>query len=349
VVHLGAIVLPSISSWDLLGFELHFLEVVGSHQAEPALIVYATPGQAVSIGRYHLYSGAAEHDGIIATRRLTGGRAVAGGKGWINLALVVPQRGSLLPQRDTNLKPDQVMNRYARGLLAALRSLGLECFYPGRDAITVGGREIAMCTFETDASGALLFEASIAVTHGMEELPHYLDRLDRGGTVPSVVHGPATSTTLARELGRDIGFIEVASAILKGHAEAFGGAKERELTGAESVYAVQRGKELQSIHWLRRVADKSEYNRSGRSVAQLGQIETWLGVSTENRIDRSMLSGDFIANSPGVAELEAALEGQPHDLVTISSAATRVFSGGRNYILGLGDLSNLVRLIASAR
>ena len=346
---LDAIVIPSISTWDLLGLELHLLEAIAANLSDPALIVYSTPGRAVSIGRYHLYGGAPEHSGIAATRRLTGGRAVGAGHGWLGIALVAPSWRALLPERDANIKPDQVMNRHVRGLLAGLRALGLECFYPGRDAITIERREIAMCTFDSDASGALLFEASIALSRGMEDLSHDLDRLDPAGTVPSAVHTPDTSITLARVLNRDVSFAEVARAIVRGHAEAFGNLHERELTADERARAAHGGKELQSIHWLRRAAEASEYNRSGRIAAQLGQITAWLGVSPDNRIERSMLSGDFVANSSGVAELEAALEGQTHDLVAVSNAVTRVFAGAGNFVLGLGELSNLVRLIANAQ
>lgn len=346
---LDAITIPSISSWDLLGLQLYFLEAVASRRAEPVLIIYTTTGRAVSIGRYHLYGGNPEHDGITAVRRLTGGRAIGAGEGWLNLSLILPHRAALLPERDAKLKPDQVMNRYARGLLAALRSAGLECFYPGRDAITFERREIAMCSFETDASGALLFEASIAVSRGMEELVRDLDHLDPTGTVPCAVHGPETSSTLMREMKREIPFEELSKAIVRGYSETLGATRERNLTDEEVAHAARVGKELQSIHWLRRVADPSKYNRTARVAAQLGQIEASLGVSEDNRILRLMLSGDFIANSPAIADLEAAIEGQGHDLIAISNAVTKVFAGDRNFILGLGELSNLVSLIANAQ
>ena len=346
---LEVIVRPAISPWDLLGLELHLLEAVAARRCAPVLVLYATPGCAVSIGRYHLYGGTPVHDNIVAMRRLTGGRAVGAGDGWLGLALVLPAWGALLPKRDANLKPEQVLNRYARGLLAGLRVLGLECFYPGRDAITIERREVAMCTFESDHSGALLFEASIAVNRGMEDLSRELDRLDPAGTVPSVVHSGDTSSTLKRELRREIGLAEVADAMVRGYREALGDVRERGLADDEIRRAAESGKALQSIHWLRRVADGSEYNRSNRMTAQLGQIEAWLGVSADNRIERLMLSGDLIGNSPGIALFEATLEGQSHDLLTVSNSVARVFSADGNFILGLGELSNLVRLVVDAR
>jgi lipoate-protein ligase A len=346
---LEAVVRPAISAWDVPGLELHLLEAVAAGRTPPVLVLYATTGPAVSLGRYHLYGGAPEHDGIGAMRRLTGGRAVGAGDGWLGLALVLPRWGALMPRRDADLKPEQVINRYARGLLAGLRALGLECFYPGRDAITIDRREVAMCTFETDNSGALLFEASIAVNRGMEDLNRDLDRLDPEGTVPSVVHSRETSSTLERELRREIGLAELADAIVRGYRAALGEVRERELAPEEIRHAIEGGKALQSIHWLRRVADPSEYNRSGRITAQLGQIEARLRVSADNRIERVMLSGDLIGNSLGIAVFEAALEGQNHDLIAVSNAVARVFSTEPNFILGLGELSNLVRLVVEAR
>jgi lipoate-protein ligase A len=349
VAALEAVALPSISTWELPGLELHLLEAVGARRASPVLMVYAIAGTVVSLGRYHLYDGASERGGVTAMRRLAGGRAVGAGDGWLGMALVLPEWGALLPEQDRRLKPDQVMNRYVRGLLAAMRVLGLECFYPGRDAITFQRREVAACTFEVDASGALLFEALIAVSRGMEELSRDLDRLDPDGTVPSAVHTTDTSTTMARELKRLPGFEEIAQAIIKGYGEVLGGVNARELAPEESAAGAERGRSLQSIHWLRRATGKSEYNRSKRLTAQLGQVEARLRVSADNRIERLMLCGDFLANSPAIAELEASLEGQSHDLVSISNAVTKTFSNGNNFILGLGDLSNLVRLIADAQ
>jgi len=349
VAALEAVVLQSISPWDLLGLELYFLDTVAARRTPPQLVIYSLAGRLVSIGRYHLFGGPPEREGTGAMRRLTGGRAVGGGDGWVGLALIAPSWSAMLPERDANLKPDQVMNRYARGVLAALRSLGLECFYPGRDAITIDRREVAMCSFESDASGALLFEVSLAADRGMEELSRDLDRLDAEGSVPSAVHGPDSSTTLRRELHRESAFSEIARALIAGFSQMFGNVRERELAAGQKLEGAHRGRELQSIHWLNRATSGSHYNRMGRVAGQLGQIEARLRISGDNRIERLLLSGDFIANSRAIGALEAALEGQPHDLPAVSRAVTKVFSANGNFILGAGELSNLVRLIANAQ
>jgi lipoate-protein ligase A len=344
VAVLDAIVLPSIAPLEIVALELHLLE----HRAAPTLLVYASPGRIVSLGRYHLYLGDPARGAIGAARRLTGGRALGAGDGWLSLALIAPRVGALLPDRDAALKPDQVMNRYVRGMLAALRALGADCFYPGRDAITFDRRELGACSFEVAPSGAMLFEATLALSRSMEELVHDIDRLDPEGGVNCPMYSPENATRLARALGRDIGFTEVARAILAGYGEMAGSIRERALQPEEHESATRRVAALSAARWLRSVADPQSFNRSNRIAAQLGAVEAQLEVADNFTIERLVLSGDFIANSAGVAQLEHELAGATLDLPSVTRAVMNTYGDGRNFILGLGALDNLIRLIAEA-
>ena len=345
---LDAIVIPAIAPLEIAGLELYLLEATAARQAAPALIVYASPGRMVSLGRYQLYCGDPVRSGIGAARRLTGGRAIGAGEGWLSLALVAPDKSLLLPERDAALKPDQVMNRYVRGLLNAMRALGIDCFYPGRDAITSQRRELGACSFEVNAGGAMLFEATIAVNRGMEELLHDLDRLDPGGSVHCPMYGPENAAKLVRELDRDIGFAELARAIVAGYAASFGAVRERALEPPERAQATRRAQALDATRWLRLGVEPESFNRSNRAAGQLGAVEARLEVADSFKIERLLLSGDFIANSPGIAELEHALAGQALNLASVARAVIDTYGDGRNFFLGLGELDNLVRLIAEA-
>ncbi|MGC1398828.1 lipoyl protein ligase domain-containing protein, partial [Candidatus Binatus sp.] len=125
MAELDVIFAPALAPDDLLGLELHLLDAVARRETAPVLLIYASPGRAISIGHYHLYGGPAERDGINVMRRLTGGRVVGAGQGWLGLALILPTRTALLKEDVTRLKPDQIMNRYARGLLSGMRALGV--------------------------------------------------------------------------------------------------------------------------------------------------------------------------------------------------------------------------------
>ncbi len=345
---LDVILAPELAPEGLLGLELHLLDAIAARETPPVLLIYASPGRRVSIGRYHLFRGPDERDGINVMRRLTGGRVVGAGQGWLSVALILPTRTALLKEEATRLKPEQIMNRYARGLLSGMRALGIDCFYPGRDAITFEQREIAMCTFETDASGAMLFEAAVARNRGMEELVHDLERVDHDGALSCPMYDAASATKVVRELARDVAFDELAEAIVTGYRSALGETRRRELTAVESAQAQHRGRALAASSWLHGQSAGRSPTLKNRIAAQLGVIEAAVALDAERTIESMRLSGDFIANSPAIAELESELKGRPLDLVSISQAVTRIFgrNDGSNFFLGAGELSNLVRLIA---
>jgi lipoate-protein ligase A len=352
VAALDAMFLPGIEPAFLLGLELDLMESAAAGRCPPALIVHCAPRPALALGRYHLYAGAPESRGIGILRRMTGGRAAGAGPGWIWIAIVAPDMAALVPEHGRAIAPAQVINRHVRGLLAALRGMGIDCSYPGRDAITSNRREIAMCSFECARSGAILFEAALAVERGMIEFVRELDCVEDARDVTCPPYDSDNATTVARELGRAPGFDEIAHAIAAGYASLAGGANPRELGADERAAAARRGAELGGSGWLRRERAAS-FNRTGRIASQLGSIQAHLEVDASGIIRHAILSGELIANSAGVAQLEHALEGLAFEPGTIESAVRDTFADGRNFILGLGApqacARSLARMIAQAQ
>jgi lipoate-protein ligase A len=346
---LDAVIAPSLDPWDLAGLELYWLDNVARRHIAPVLLIYTLAGRFISMGRYHLYDGASARGGVTPMRRLTGGRVVGAGDGWAGVAIIAPDRTALLPERDANLRPEQTINRYARGMLAALRALGCECFYPGRDAITFDKRELAMCSLETDAAGAMLFETALAVKRGMPDVVRDLERLDPAGTLSCPMYAADTAVTLAQAAARDIAFDDLAGAIARGYGESLGPVRMRPLEAGELAEASRRGRALRDAGFLRRDAREIGPTRSARMAAQLGAIEAHVSLSAAGTIERACLSGDFIANSPAIAALECELRGQPLVPDAVSQAVARTFGDGRNFILGIGELGNLTRLLAAAQ
>ncbi len=352
---LDVILAPAIAPDDLIGLELHLLDAIATRQTPPLLLIYASPGRSISIGRYHSFDGAPERGGVNVIRRLTGGRVVGAGDGWLGVALILPTRTALI-QRDTatvtKLKPEQIINRSARGILGGLRTLGIDCFYPGRDAITVEQREIAMCTFEIDASGAMIFEAAISQSRGMEELVHDLERIDPTSALSCRMYDAASATTVVRELAREVSFDAFAGAIASGYRSSLGETRRRELTAIESAQARRRGdlNRLDLSNRTHQAVAGGSLTLRNRIASQLGAIEAAIALNADGTIEAARLSGDFIANSPAIAKLESELRGRPLDLAAVSQAVAKTFGGidgdKTNFFLGAGELSNLVRLIA---
>jgi hypothetical protein len=342
---LDVVRLPQLRPLELLGLQLHALDAVRAGEAPPLLLLYQLPGKVISIGRYHLYGGPSSRGAVAVYRRLTGGRIINPGSGWMCCSLIIPSRAGLLPERDARLRPEQVMNRYARGAMAGLRAVGVDCFYPGRDAITCRQREIAMCTFEENGAGALLFELFIAVEDGLDSLPMEIDAFDPDGRLTCPMYTSETCTHLARELRREIGFGELAERLEAGYGAMFGGTRRRDRTAAETIAAHNQASAL--AHWLEHRNPEPALSMAGRLGIQLGTMEVWIAAAGE-RIQRIAFYGDFIADSAGLAGFEQNLAGQRLDLMTLTAAALETYADGSHFILGCGDLGNLARLILKA-
>jgi len=348
VAVLDAVYVAEISPWELLGLESYFLETVKAGRCAPVLMTYRLAGRVVSLGRYHLYAGPETRQEISAYRRLSGGRIAGAGQGWLGCALILPSRDSLLPRKTPGLKPEQVINRHVRGVLTGLRNLGLDCFYPGRDAVTVERREIATCSFETDSSGALLFETIIALNRGLDALVRDLELLDPKGTLTCPMYSAEIVSSLARELGRDVPADTVARAIEAGYETLLDQVSRRELTGDERSQAQYRGAALAASGWLTARKRDPSLPLLGRERIQLGFAEAHLALDAAGKIERVMMAGDLIANSGGLAGFERELSGKRLDLISVSAAVAKTYADGANYILGMGDLTNLSRVIMKA-
>ena len=160
------------------------------------------------------------------------------------------------------------------------------------------------------------------------------------------MYGPDNATKLVREIDRDISFGQVSDAIASGYAELFGGGNRRELSPLEIAQADRRGVALEQREWLKLSADGTV---SSRAASQLGTIEVRAKLSSEGLVESIGLFGDLIANSPGIRQFESEMRGKTLDLASVSTAVMKVFGSGENFILGLGDLSELIKLVTRAQ
>jgi len=176
----------------------------------------------------------------------------------------------------------------------------------------------------------------------MEEVVHDLEHFDPAGQLPCAMYGPDAATKLVRELDRDITFTEIAEVIARGYSSLLGGGERRELTPMENAQAERRGASMEQLGWLQLA---SEGTLSSRLASQLGSLEARVKVSSDGVVERLGLFGDFIANSPGISAFQSEMVGRRLDLASVSAAVMKVFGHGDNFILGVGELSNLVKLI----
>ena len=289
------------------------------------LRVYSLPGDVLAAGRWHLAPPTAAEAGAAFVRRLTGGRALALGEGYLGMSLLLPHRSALFAADPLALAPFQIANRYVRGLLRALKALGLAVFYPGRDLVTVNRRPIAAISFETDEEGRLVFEAIVAVERPLGTVAQLLDRWDVGGVIKADLLALESGTCLREELGESLSFDELALLIADAVAQQYGVVLEHTPLAPLEEQAVA-------------ALAQRESRACGSSGIQTGVLEARFALEQQRFLKEIQFAGDFIANSPAIAELEYRLRLCPAEWTAITRVVDAVFADPANYLLGVGRL-----------
>src|SRR5262245_43827618 len=209
------------------------LDPAGSHALDVALLaraaaqaqrawlrVYTLRGDVLSLGRYHLAPAGDGSRHVTLHRRLGGGRVLALGHGFVVVSLTLPHRSALVGDQPLALRPEQVLNRCVRALLSALRGLGVDAFYPGRDRITIGRRMLGCVSLECDAAGAAVFEAVLAVDGDWLALPHRVEAVDANGVIAAQIPDAGDVTTLSAH-GRTPSVPELAHLLASSYEQQF--------------------------------------------------------------------------------------------------------------------------------
>jgi lipoate-protein ligase A len=290
-------------------------------------------GHVLSLGRYHLLPEGGAATAAMA-RRPSGGRAVPAGEGFAGVSLVLPHRSALFAADPFALAPAQVMNRYVRGILEGCKLAGIPAFYPGLDAITVGGRTLGLVSFEVDAHGALLFESILAIGEDFSALPALLETLDPSGTVAARLMTADETTSFARELGRAPALDEVAAWMRSGYEERLG------LRCVERTLDVPALADVEERAWLESRRRRPALARRGSVASLLGVLEAHFGLA-QGRVEDIVFSGDFLADSAAIVRLEDELRGCAGERVALERVVHGVFADPAHFILGIGPVTTL--------
>lgn len=315
------------------------------------LRVFTTPGEIVSLGRYHRVAPRTERSPQGLHRRLSGGRAAPVGEGFVGISLVLPHRSALESDDPHALQPAQVLNRCVRGILQAIRSVNVGPIYPGRDAITIDRRAVAMVCFEVDRHGCLLFEAVLAHRSDFGVLPKRLDRADPGGSIGADFVDSDQATTLNRASGLDLRFEETVELLRRGYevATRIPCAEKTMAHGDEEAIAAAARAGVSDDEWLHsRVVDPL-LDHHGSERTQLGVLEAHFSLGPSGYLDRVVLAGDFLANSPAIDLLERRLRGCPLEVHAIEAVVEEAFADDENFILGIGRPRTIATTILEAR
>lgn len=269
------------------------------------------------------------------------------GEGFVGVALVLPHRSALVGDLPFALAPYQIMNRCVRGILEGCRLVNMAAFYPGRDFVTIGRRLAALVSFEVDQGGALLFEAIIANRRDFSVLPVMLDAVDTLGVMKADLFAPRRTTCLARELGVELSFGEVAEMIRRGFEKQFDlKCEDHEITPLEArAISATASHEFSGDRWLRQRSLRSDLDHHSLQRGQLGLFEAYFSIEQDRFLKEVSFVGDFIANSSSMEILERELRLCPVEWRAIDAVASQVFAQPENYILGIGPIRTIADTI----
>ena len=323
----------------------------GAALGELHLHVSTLRGDVVGLGTFHQEPHPPLENDVAPWRRRTGGCAVACGTGFAVVTLALPHRAALVADAPSALKPEQVMNRCVRGLLAWLRGGGIEPIYPGLDAITVARRTLAHLGFAETRDGPTLFQAIVAIDASFADTATLLDRLDPDGRVPMRLVASDDCTSLAA-LGRaprgDVDVAAVARDVAAAYAATFPAAigEIDELDAAVTALLETREAVGDAA-----VPPAPELPATGAvEHGHLGQVAAAARIDG-GRVSAFALAGDFLAPWWALDELRARIEGGPPSADAVLAAADAVFDGSRGYLLGLSPEARhrlLVRAVTEA-
>lgn len=286
------------------------------------------PAECVALGAFHRRPGGPSDVAVWA--RHTGGRALPTGSGFLLVTLALPHRSALTSDDRLELAPEQVMNRCVRGVLHALRGVGVDVSYPGLDLITHTRRAIGALTF-VEIGEPTLFQAVLAAERTLADGALLLDRVDPEGVVPMAMIPPTDAASLA-EILEPRGSAELTPGALQrrlaaGYAAAFG-LQTRALDEAAS------GALADTRPGAAEPPSPSPQGTGARAVGLLGTVEAWTTLDAD-RIDRIVLAGDFLSPPDLPNRLSDALRGLPPRAAEIERGVRRFLDRDQRYLLGL--------------
>ena len=301
---------------------------------EPVLVVasFATP--VVLLGRHQRAAAAVDPaavraHGVPLLRRAGGGRSLFAAKGTVGVFLYTPPGEVLVAPA---FPADRITNRYVRGLLSALRSMGAErAAYFGRDFVSADKRQLAVVSQEATAAGALAFEAFVP----MEQPLALPVALARGASHSDTRAGGPPAASLSEFSGGPVAFDALAAALAEGWGK-LSGREPTPLAGVLPEEALPPAEE-----------DEVGLSGSGPVEIPIGFLEVLTGVSAGGLVG-PRLRGEFIAPAETVRALELALEGAPLDEVEIGRRVDAAFHGPGAFLHGVRELGTVALAVMAA-
>lgn len=339
---------PSLS----LATDQFFLQTVSKPQTA-VLRVYTYPGDVVLLGRYHGYHGYpgveqfTETEQVTVSRRLSGGRVLPGGQGFVQFSFILPHRSAFFSDDPFYLAPFQVLNRYVRSIMQGFKAAGVNMFYPGRDFLTIEQQPVGWVSFTTEHTGALLVEGGLAVQRDFSLLPYLLDTVDPNGTISSPFFAPDQVTSLERVAAKPPSLSQLTRLLQHGFSQQSDIAcLEQEINQTEQEHIARIA--TSSGNWLDSWPERVDLPFHITAPTLLGSLDIRFAVTPQQTLADVYMSGDFIAPLDTIITLQSNLSGRPLEYTALQEAVDQTFFQPQHYILGIKQVQIIPEMIVQA-
>jgi hypothetical protein len=287
----------------------------GTTEAMP-IVIYAASmrGDARLLGAYQRVEDALAGSHGNVQRRTTGGPLVVGGDGTLYLALGLRRADSLM-----ECPRDRVLNRNVRPILAALRALGADAHYFGRDFVSVDRRPAGFLGWAREREGAVLVEVVLGTERS------FAPRDDELGVRPET-----------RMLGKEP--IALANAMEVPSATDLATALARACSTLRP-FAIE---EHAPIPKPRLVTDPPAVRWSSPREIPIGILRAGVAIGASGRITDAALAGDFFQDADAPARLHDALAGREPVPHRFRDAINDTYGPGGAVIEGLKTLEPIL-------
>ncbi len=328
-----------------LASDRFFLQTVDN---TAVLRVYTHPGDLVVLGRYHPAARLSAPAQVAVTRRLSGGRVLPSGQGFVNFSLILPHRSAFFSDDPLYLAPFQVLNRHVRSVLHGFKTAGVKLFYPGRDFLTIDRLPVGWVSFSSEHNGAVLIEGSLAVRRDFSLLPHLLDRVDPHGVISSQFFAPDQVISLERVAGRPPSLAQLTRLLQHGFSQLAASCVRQDLSQTEQAHIAHLAGTAAAENWLSSWPARPDLPFQPSVPTPLGRLTIGFGVTPQQTLSDLYLSGDFIAPAHTVTDLQARLSGQPMVYPALERTVDQLFLQPEHYLLGPKHLRVIPETIVHA-
>ncbi len=260
-------------------------------QNRPSVIVGRFQNAAEEVDGAYL-----KKHGISLARRLTGGGAVYHDGGNLNFTFIVPDDGEGALD----------FSGFARPVIRAMASLGVEAGLSGRNDILIGGRKICG-NAQHSALSKKMHHGCIMLDTDLEAVAAALAPRDVKFESRGIKSVRSRVTTINDNAPRRISMDELKAAILREVRAENGGTWQTADPGPAELAEVERlaREKYASAAWI--YGSSPAYNASAEARFAGGSVCLRASVSG-GIIENVKISGDFVGDGD-IAELEAALAG----------------------------------------